>query len=365
MSTKQKLIFTADLHADDQIWAGKPQIQGDLRYALWQLEQLINEGDRIIIGGDAFDSKRSTRDAVALLQGFAERVYKLGALVGYVQGNHDPADWLLTSSAAADYVSDLTQTRWETPRGPLLGCHYKVRSEFQKFLSNIPEDIRVLVCHQRFREGFGLEGYHAALDDVPEHVKLVLVGDIHQQVYATNGRCELYYPGCPYFRRINDPLKFGVVVMDAAGAITQHPLDSRSVVKLSVSTKEEVEAAIAHGLKLREEASQRLPGQFVKDLATPIFVVKVFVSAVPELPGFVQKAFSSCGLHLFDVVVPESLAVNATAADIAAHTDLQFLNLELSEEKEPLAHAAFKSLLSGSPFSMVMSVLANQCGVKE
>lgn len=345
------------------------------------MEQLVtaaieNRAD-LLFAGDITET-RPPDSVVSLLQKQISRVLDVNLKVLYTCGNHD-ADrhWIATSPELHDRVIHLHQKRYQFGDATVLGLDYAGRNDFLSQVANLPSDIRILVCHQRFAEAFGFDNYHCSLDDMPPQIRLVLAGDIHnmhESVNAANG-ARLVYPGAPFMTKINENAPFGYMMLESDNpfAPSWRPLQSRAVLRAVVEGPADVGVVIDMVKKTYEAAARALPVEWVWSLAAPIVEVRYYIDEMAGVEDTIRDALIS-GDTVYGHVFPHPLTrrdqktMEALKTATAAGTDLTmaaFVGQEVDHTESPIEYDAVNSLLNGVASDTVIRNVGIQCGLSE
>jgi len=369
------MAFAADLHMSHQIWSGRPDIVGDAEYALAQMVWLCQgQGIRhLVLGGDVTDTRLGRKNEVRTLHNWLGKL-SVGTTVSFIAGNHDPDSWVDITPAIADRMHHLDGNFIKIGDHEVYGLDYRGRTDFQAALADIPEECSVLVCHQRFHEAFSMITAHAEMGDLPDHVKLVLAGDIHipfhsQLVESGETIRHLVYPGCPYLRKTNDPERHGLWLFDKDMNGWYHNLDTRTILRLSITSYDDIVEVVEEAKKAKTAAMVRIPEQF-KSLWTPIVLVKFYDDDLPEAHDKIRRAVGDYA-HVFAMPsqhVSERLADKIRDESItkaSAGTMQEFLSAELDRASSPHLYDALDGFLGGTPIDVAASAFGKSLDVDD
>ena len=97
------------------------------------------------------------------------------------------------------------------------------------------------MCHQMFREVFNMDGvWNIDTEWIPEHVKYVLVGDLHEPVeFEGHHHVKAWYSGSMYMCKLDEPpaksfLDVGITD-DGKMQVQRIPLKSRAFIFLGLN----------------------------------------------------------------------------------------------------------------------------------
>ncbi|MFA5525197.1 MAG: metallophosphoesterase [Acholeplasmataceae bacterium] len=360
------LFVAADLHLRDHTWSGRPEVSGDAAFALEQIvAHCLSARADLLLLGDTFHSVKPDNGVVRLVQAALAELLAEGRNVYYLLGNHDPVSWLDTSPELARLVRHLPTTGCQLGDHHLYGIDYRPRGIFQEMLANVPEHCDVLACHQRFREAFGWATFHASMGDVPEHVKLVMVGDIHKHVEhkGSDGR-RLFYPGSPYLTRVDDDEKCGGMLVGEDLSTSWKPFLSRSVLRCRVYDDDDV-------LKVVRRVNDHpvTPG-LPEALRVPIVIVTCYVDRVPGAGEDLRRALAGTAHVFISPVTEESRKIveafdGVDAGKLGDITMQMFLDAEIDRNADPVVYHGVEMLLAHVDTLEASRKLGRLCGLSE
>lgn len=182
-----ELVFAADLHLAANTWKRLPSVCGDSYRAFEQIvSYCADHKDRVaalVLGGDIFDSKPDSSDVSCFLKG-VRLLTKLGIRICAIQGQHG-RNRELPWTSIDPYVLWLHGTTFELP-GPtvIAGVDNMPPDELQARIKALDPAVDILVLHQKCKGCLPDIGDQVSWDFdpdwLPEHVKLVLLGDVHK-----------------------------------------------------------------------------------------------------------------------------------------------------------------------------------------
>ena len=365
------LIHTADLHAQAHTWVGRPQIRGDLRLALRQIEGacIQNESD-LLLAGDIFDGPRPDNEAVRLVQECLHNVLEAGQKVLYIVGNHDPFSWCDTSPDLRGRVQRLQGSDYYIGgRHRLMGFDYMPKARLHEVLAEIPPDVVALSLHQRFREAFNFDSVHCCMDDIPPHVKLVLAGDIHKTTrhYTADDRL-LLYPGSPYMTSLADNEDSGAWLVQDNLEVDRIPFERRPILRLTIDSLADIEEAIVTIRGSREVAAELLPAEVADQVSSPLVALRFYPDTAPNADTVLQQAIGEDG-HVFPYPLDREservmTQVNAqTEEELDQLTLSMFLEQEVNKTEQPIVFAACDAFLNGQDIYTVTRKVGEDLGI--
>jgi len=248
------MLLTSDWHIKKRnlVWSKHPEIQGDFKFALDQIVQILNDRGlkHILLLGDIFDTKSQQSLEISLVRSFIRSCMQIPVKVLFVQGQHDLSIPPLLSSLHT-WAIDISETVYTASDIPLYGLNYAIPQEVEGKLKAVPADT-VLATHQVWMEFMGAERGFAALDMLPDSVNLVLTGDFHQQRNDSVYHRRIVNPGpiCPTcISEIQQ--EHGVFILLPNLSLEWVPLKGRLYHTISAYTEEEL-ALLCSGWKTDE-----------------------------------------------------------------------------------------------------------------
>lgn len=343
------LVIASDTHFSPYgAWRGRG-IVGDDEHAFDQVVEFCCAPGRVVDGlilaGDVFESKdlldARTPGLQRRLFDRVDRLEEKSVGLTYVLGQHDLGiDWLSLHGMAQNGHGRLYDFGRNFPLAQALS--YTPRDELPGRLAAIPEDVRLLICHQSWSElmGCARAGADASLAELASstRVDVVLTGDYHKAVEAFVDRPDgstlwAFSPGPVSLQAIDeDPEKsFLLVDVDGEGSVVfdRVPLTGRAVLSYTLAAhdadSDELLAVMASEV---DEAlgDRRLPDA----LRRPIVRLRLH----REPAGFLAEVRRQCAgrAHLFESLEPGaeesgsivsvgwSAAAGVTLADVLQET---------------------------------------------
>jgi DNA repair exonuclease SbcCD nuclease subunit len=188
---------TADLHIRKNIWSSRPELKNDTIFAMqFFFDYCIENRLSAKLAGDIFHTLAVLPESVYAVQQQIDRMAEAGLPVYYIQGNHDNNDvpwlhlhkWPINLDNRVIELDECGET--------IAGKQYSSSEELKLFLETLAPEVDTLLLHQAEETAMPYSP-NFWLDDVPESVKLVLIGDIHTGQEYCRGNTWLYYPGSP------------------------------------------------------------------------------------------------------------------------------------------------------------------------
>lgn len=270
----ERFLFMADAHIKGRTWTNSMKLAGDSHSALNKVEDYLLKMDesvrpeRLVIGGDWFDSNRPSSIDLLVTSHFLECFRE----VWYIRGNHDSADpsFLASLSRKGLPVCQLDNRFVEFPgTGALMtGVSWRASAdalkERLKQVAEAPEAegcaVLYLVLHTAFRHLLGFDGSwqldSGFLDECGFKCPVkALVGDIHKRdLLELPNKSSVYSPGSLYPLSSADfSRSFSVPVFSAAdGGFTELCTDVRMYRRVRYGDRRQLSAELE---KIRKESA--------------------------------------------------------------------------------------------------------------
>ena len=240
------IIFAADLHLCRFVWRARKDLYGDSFRALRALQDYALQAQKseptvVVLGGDIFDANRVEGSSLEHFTSFVDTLFDAGIQVLFIQGNHDldPEQPIPGVQGAVR----LNKTTLPFDGHVLYGLDWMPREDLQEALKCIPPTVEILVLHGKAEHMLDFEAAaDFSVEDIPEHVKSVLVGDIHvNKVFEfSHGVC--VSPGAMHPTKIDQVGPFGFYVLPRRETVWQRVnIPGREIVRLSLLEPEEIE----------------------------------------------------------------------------------------------------------------------------
>ena len=212
----------------------------------------------VVLAGDIFDRDRIEGPTLRAFATFVDELYTRGIPVYFIQGNHDldredPLPGVEGALSLNGKLENICGVR-------VYGLDWMPREQLKEALLTVPE-CDVLVLHAKMKHlcGFGIAA-DLSLDDIPERVRHVVVGDIHvpdQTELRGKGFC--ISPGGLHPCTLAETREKCYAVLDTKDpwSWTLLALDSRPIEHVLVLTEQDVQMAMS---KIVHVVSTSRPG---------------------------------------------------------------------------------------------------------
>jgi DNA repair exonuclease SbcCD nuclease subunit len=191
------LSFIGDLHLRYRVWQSQFELVKDTYRALDSLaENLVKTANKqkaerriVILAGDVFDKTETDPMSLNAYFGFTDFLDQNNFEIYAITGNHDKPLEYAALCRLDGITKDLSKEVLEIPSMGLQirGLPYAPGPEIKRLLNGVHEN--AVVIHQAFKHLLGFEGaYDLTLEDIPENIELVMVGDIHVKDMTTYGQ---------------------------------------------------------------------------------------------------------------------------------------------------------------------------------
>jgi len=335
-----RIAFAADLHLHPHAWASMPEVHGDAYRAFDQIVDFCvqtSDVHALILGGDVFDTSPPA-DAVQHFLAGLERLKRGRVLVYAVQGQHGRSNppW----TAIDPYIVHLQGQPITTLEGVCFtGFDQDTPVEIKRKLEELDPGVNMLILHQLCRgtvpDISDQQTWDLDPEWVPEHVKLVLLGDYHMLWEQRNSKgTQFCYPGSTAVQAIDEPDQkhFFSILVDGPGQFQVERVDIRGRVytRMVIQVSEALESALTY-------IQQRSPDEVVH------------IKYNTDLPD-VEKRFREIndGVHFMFRPLPKQLVSDQASIDVSKLKKISLegcLGMAIDREKEPEAHALTLRLL--------------------
>ncbi len=236
MPTKSATI--ADLHLRTYTWASRPRILGDATHAMtYFFDYCLNNDCSAKLLGDIFHTLTPLPEFVKPLFDKITEMQEKELPVYYIQGNHDlnKVPWL----SLHPWPINLNKQVVELPEAGMtvLGQQSTNHDELIKVFEDLPENVDTLLLHQAEVKAMPFS-FEFVLEDIPQQIKNVLIGHIHNPQDYNHGATHLWYPGSPYVTDISniEPRSFLVESVEAGETIIRREvIPGRGFYKLQIT----------------------------------------------------------------------------------------------------------------------------------
>ena len=360
------IVFTADLHLSPTTWVKYPDLQGDSYYSFRQIVDYCtkpeNNVSALILGGDIFD--KPNPDSLSV-QEFIKGVNIVSREreVWANQGQHGRANppW----PALADNVMQLddgkpTEVSLISGNLRVLGIDNTSASRLKEILSQEPsEPYEILVVHQALRGAVYGDNWNFDKEWVPDHVKLVLMGDIHR----TMSDGIFHYPGSISMRSTDEnPQKSFIVVDEDDFSVTRVPLVTRDFFKFTITDKESLDEAL-------QVVGEYDRGDKDPIIAKPMVVAKISPEVIDALPKL-EEATRDLDMFLYpmdlrvarDEKDKKKIQVATISMDSLVDERLDVIDFETPEERSDQRDFVVRLLRAKDPVDE-LTVIKTELGV--
>jgi DNA repair exonuclease SbcCD nuclease subunit len=184
------LYNQADIHLDTWPWTKRPEFKGDAYAALEASQEVIindpavpNDKKIVLWGGDITEKAYIDDATNACLANVMRKYREAGIFVAYINGNHDKSKEAYEGASGHPGIHGAfhldTGSVHEIGGLLVVGLDWRPRTKLKEDIANVPP-CDILVLHCAFKHLLGFDGsYDLEMDDIPAHVKNVLVGDVH------------------------------------------------------------------------------------------------------------------------------------------------------------------------------------------
>jgi hypothetical protein len=289
-------VAAADLHFDEfGVWKHRG-IVVDAAHALAQVVDycLEHAAAPLWLLGDLMNRSTPRQTAVKEILDQFDRLQHGGVPTRYVLGDHDGRQDWPNLHPWPKHMDGLCE-----PVGPFLsyGLDYAARGKLQALLRDIPQEAQILFTHQKWEEFVSRSG-QAKLTDVPPHVRYVVTGDFHDQVWGEFGTGQhVWSPGSTHATSVaDDKPRYFLVGWEQDGALVCEfiPLVSRPIIRVRAEDSAALAFIVGPGIdgELEQIAKKRLPELISK----PIVDVE-YATNIPHAYEQIMRMADRC--HVF------------------------------------------------------------------
>lgn len=345
-------LIASDLHLRDR--------RGD-EYFAWDqvVEQAIaRDVSRLIITGDILDKQSNRPRSVAALCRGIEALDQSEIEVCYLSGQHD-LDEPAWPSAHPSAVH-IHKVSFVSSLGPAYGLDYQPAGRLQEELAEIPQDRRVLFCHQGWAAWLNFDGAaQGEFADIPGHIEVVVTGDLHQSkieqhLNAAGREMMTISPGATTQQKSDEPSEHFCLLVKDDGRITRLPLKSRKFMDWDViETDDDLAGVLSCAAPALEAAYQQAAaGEYPDYMMKPVVRV-TYASTLPETVRRIIAAVGDKAYLVWKELPPEDKRPGGTVVSVPgpgeAVTLQSALPDELDKDKEPAVYGLVERLLTAGP----------------
>lgn len=264
------VFVSADWHIKhaDRIWAHRPQITGDMTYAMQQVLHYVEQYEpaAFFLAGDIFDKPTVTSYGIELMNQFLSRCRRHDTDVYFVQGQHDFADPPILSS-----LSDRCK-HLHGNRVMIDGCSYEGLDIIREAPDKIEVRADVLVTHQVWKE---LVPFNAPLSvECVRGPSVIISGDYHEALTMDINDVLFVSPGPLVPQAIDQVAQKALILIDASGEIKMLPIKSRPIYRFCVASVDDVTRVI-EDLKSEKLIDPTLPDSVRKSIVVVDCLMKL------------------------------------------------------------------------------------------
>lgn len=267
------IAIAGDLHLSPYVTKDVLEMQGDSVYALQQIAAFCRQNKcPLVLAGDVFDTRNPNSLEVLHLRNEVKRMESEGLTVWGIQGQHDMSDpsWTAVTGAYPLHGASVNLDGGRT----LFGLDYTPRSQLLERLPNVPK-CDILVLHQMLAEAIHFRGtdgpvYDLELADIPSHVGLVVLGDVHEPYENPYHTPPVYYTGSTHLRSISEPLTKSFIVVQKDLSVVRKPLDARPFKLYELFSEDGLVACLQELKDYQPETAEQRP----EIIAIPYIVVR-------------------------------------------------------------------------------------------
>lgn len=348
------LVFAADLHLTEAAWKSMPKVCGDAYDSFNQLVAYCetNKPEALILGGDIFDSNFPDPLSVKVFLSGVLRLCNKGIPVLACQGQHGFSRTVSWTSVI-DCVTELeTLPFFEVGSFVIKGLDHRTPVELEAALKTLDKRVNLLVLHQACKGALGdrdgQQCWNFDPDWVPDHVRLVAMGDIHSY-FETHKKSKLghiipmAYSGSIAMQSIDEPPAKSFMVVKPDFSFTRIPLKTRpflSLKLLHVSQFEEKDPV------KQKEANDKKVAQAVadiKELPKGALVVVRYDPRIENVEATLLEA--NPDVHLMFKLLAADTTVNPTLEDFRATTLRECLDQVVDRTTDAVFHSFILELL--------------------
>ena len=353
MNRTQNIAFLGDIHISFTIWERYRQITGDSQFALNEMIRTCDENgiQHLVLLGDIFDTPDPHPALVKMFREFIDSCACAGISLYCIQGNHDRrvVPWPTAISDDLRWIGDGNPV--EIAGTTVVGFDYQNRDAIAESLSRLgAQDIKVdvLCMHQAAKQYLDIEGcWNVDLEWVPDNVKDIFLGDIHDPCSGEVDSHRWFYTGASHTRSITEAKHAkSLLVRTPEGEVSRLQFRCRPIKSFAMdgTNKDVILAEIRNWLYEKIAQEPPLPPVIylthdVSFTAAPELVDDIIKSAKGEAFLFTRSVGSRQGGGVeFDV---------AAALDDVPSVQ-GFIPGFFDPEKSPLEHGLALDLLDGT-----------------
>lgn len=348
------LVFAADLHIAPAAWSSMPKVAGDSYDSFQQIVEycLQKAPSALILGGDIFDAPSPDPVSVRHFITGVLRLCGAGIPVLAVQGQHGRCRQLSWTNVV-DCVTELDPLPlYRVGNFVIKGLDNRTPVDLEAALKTIDPSVNTLILHQACKGALpdrdGAVSWNLDPGWVPDHIRLVLLGDIHRpwetSRTSTKGHTiPMVYSGSIAMQSIDETPRKSFLVVNNDFTYVRVPLKTRYFDKIELKFRTEQEFKDPGAQKLANDAE--IDNAAKRIVALPegaLFVVR-YDPRLTDVEDALEKV--NPRVHLMFKLMPVNQSVNQLDHDIHATTLKECLDQVIDREKEPVFHSFLLDLL--------------------
>ena len=353
------LLWFADAHLDLAIWASRPDLVYDSRWAFSHLvgEAIRRKVEAVLAAGDLINIKRPPSAVVTFIRKQMDRLAKAKIPLYFIQGQHERADppWF---STVHSWPKHLNGAAVSLDGRVIAGADWTPAVRLMDVMSALPP-ADTLMCHQVWEEFMGgITSPEGSISDLPEQFTTVVTGDYHKMVMKRMGARLVLSPGPTNMRKINESGACCYAV-STGPKFVWGKIPSRPVLRVDFRTAQEAPTADAIIAQLQAQIAKSVveAESLPAELRKPI----VYVVSAPrdsELVAAIENSRVAYDSFLFTSVKSkdapsDGLAQTTSTLAVPRLTDILH---EAVPKSSPLYNLALSLLNSGSPAETLESI---------
>lgn len=308
-------VAIGDTHIKEHIWTNRPNIKND---TLISFEQICNyclqHNKELLLMGDVFDNPRPSSQLVLFVSRCIAKLKAAGITTYWIDGNHDKSSKSWSYVVGAENIDKTLLIDFCGPGSNLYGISYRSASDLLEEFKTIPKEADILVCHQLLDLAMPREGlYNMQADDVPGHIKRVLLGDFHEATSFSNGFAVFDYSGSSARMSMSELSAKSFISVEAGlkePVYTRIPLTTRNIFRWSIMNEEDFDEFNSwfrnggHISPLSSELLESIKFTDASDIQTPVFEIK-FATDLPNIVGRITSTAKDEAHLFFRAIRPE------------------------------------------------------------
>ena len=352
-----RILVVGDLHCKKQIWAGRPDIRGDVESTIRQLVEVVRDRQgeprigTVVFAGDTFDDPYPMDEVVRTLQKAVQELHAMEVFCLGITGNpgHDQGtDWLNVCGIRNAVVPSLLPLEGV----PTYLIPFTADTEaLQKTLAQCPPDAKLLIGHQMGRWIIDIPGrWNLDPEWLPAWIKLAVFGDSHMPSEHKVGDKTLIYTGSLYPLGLDELSPRSFLVLNEGLSYCRIPVKNRRIVYRDILGASQLQSDLA---KLVADLK---PTAADDPELKPLAAIRLAEAAAGD-EGKVRAAVEPVASLMLIPSAKEKIEVTVAESD-EVRTDLQILQ-ELEGDSETVAFAS--TLLQSADPRKILSDFRDKC----